>query len=104
MYLMSVYMFLLLYCFNLLGDHSGRSPMYHGVKMYSSALLALTCHGTILLKSILSVWVSGGGGLVGWFLLGWKSSLEAECILFKCVNMLSLCFHFLAVPVLSVDF
>lgn len=38
MYLMSVYMFLLLYCFSSLGDHSGRSPMYHGVKMYSSAL------------------------------------------------------------------
>lgn len=107
MYLMSVYMFLLLYCFNSLGDHSGRSPMYHGFKMYSSALFPFIASVQYFLKvfwmSESWVWVSGGGWLVGWFLLGWKSSLEAECILFKCINVLSLCFSFLVFPVLSMD-
>lgn len=37
MYLMSVYMFLLLYHINSLRGQSGRCPMYRGVQVYNSA-------------------------------------------------------------------
>lgn len=79
MYLMSVYMFLLLYCFNSLGDHSGRSPMYHGVKMYSNALFPFIASVQYFLKVFWMfeswVWVSGGGWLVGWLVF---ASLEKQ--------------------------
>lgn len=100
---MSVYMFLLLYHSNSLRGQSGRYPMYRGVQMYNSALFPFIVWLQYFLKYfeyLKVVWGSDGCYLVGWFLLGSKSSQGAEYILFELTDMLLLCFYFLALPVL----
>lgn len=74
---MSVYMFLLLYHSNSLRAQSGRCPMYRGVQMHNSALFPFIVWLQYFLKyfeCLKVVWGLAGCYLVGWFLLGSKSS------------------------------